>query len=257
MVSPVEYEKAAVLAREIGWEMLSRLEWMTLKPRLILDAGCATGEMSLALQARYPDARVLGLDVDFSLLHHAKHLPSADVQYINAHADKLPFPDQSVDLIFANLVLPAYPDANLLLREWRRVLAPDGLLMMTALGLDTLQEWRAAYPSAELPVLMDMHDVGDLLLLEGLAEPVLDVDHYHMTYRDKNKLAHELYQSRITTAFAELEKMEVKAVNDTWEVSYEIIYAHAFAPPQTNEMTASADGVVRVPLSHLRKQLKA
>lgn len=253
-MSPIEYEKAAVLAREVGNEMLARLTWMTLKPRMILEVGCATGEMSVALQARYPHAQILGVEVDDAMLQYVKNDASlAQIHYVSAQADKLPLPDQSVDLIFANLVLPSYADTTLLLREWRRVLASDGLLMMTALGLDTLQEWR----TADQPLLMDMHDLGDLLLVTGFAEPVLDVDHYLMTYRDKNKLIHELYQSRILAATAQLDRLDVEEKNGLWQVSYEIIYAHAFSPSQTNELTSSAEGIVRIPLAQLRKQLKS
>jgi len=245
--------KAAVLLREVGKDMLSRLEWMSLKPRIILDAGCAVGEMSLALQARYPHACVLGLETDFSMLDYAKHhMVSPGIQLVNATMDQFPLRDQSVDLIFANLLFPFLNDIKLILREWRRVLTPNGLLMISALGLDSLQ----ACSAANQLLLMDMHDVGDLLLSEGFAEPVLDVDHYTMTYRDKNKLINELYQSKMIDAAINLENAEIVAVNDKWQMHYEIIHAHAFAPAQTNEISASAEGVVRVPLSHLRKQLK-
>ena len=84
-----------------------------------------------------------------------------------ADAEKLPLRNQTVDLIFANFLLPWHNDFTVLLREWKRVLRPDGLLMLTALGPDTLREWRGTFAEAHLPLLVDMHDIGDVLLQEG------------------------------------------------------------------------------------------
>ena len=89
------------------------------------------------------------------------------------------------------------------------------------------------------------------------ADPVLDVDYYTLTYRDKNRLIAELQTSGMLSAESEIGDLStVTAAEDgAWPVTYEVIYAHAFTPAEREEVSASADGVVRVPISHLKRQL--
>lgn len=259
MYSPLTYAETSILAKEAAAEMLSRLDWMSINPKIIVDMGCGPGEMSAQLQRRYKEAKVLALDISESMLQYAKQqYPTLnDTAYLCAEASQLPFQDQVVDLIFANFLLPWCADMTLLLREWRRVLRPNGLILFTALGLDTLQESYQLFNSNDVPNLIDMHDIGDLLLQEKFADPVLDVNHYTLIYHDKEKLISELYQSGIVTQSARTADLNalVPLANGTWPVTYEIIYAHAFLPEVQEEISASADGMVRIPLSHLRKRL--
>ena len=178
----MEYAEAAVIAREALEEMLMRLQWMALKPRLIVDVGGGAGEGMLRLQAHYPEATVVVLDHAMSMLQHAK---TTRAHCICAEGEVLPFADQSVDFIFANLLLPWHADHKKLFSEWRRVLRPDGLLMFSTLGLDTLREYQSLVSERMVPQLMDMHDVGDKLLAAGFADPVLDVNYYTTCYRSK------------------------------------------------------------------------
>src|SRR5438132_13980698 len=124
MRTPEEYENAAVIAKEAADEMLARLEWVTLQPLLVLNAGDEVGELTARLQQRYPAAKVL------------THMQTRQGMYEEALI--LPFPDHSVDLICANFVVPWYADRQAVLREYQRVLRPNGLLMFTAFGPDTL-----------------------------------------------------------------------------------------------------------------------
>lgn len=251
--SPVEYAKASVLAREVGEEMLSRLEWVTLKPRMIIDLGCGTGEMSGKLQERYQNAHVIAVDLSEEMIRHAKQHETKH-SYLCADAAALPFPNQSVDLLFANLLFPWQEDIQSLLRECRRVLRPEGLLMFTALGPDTLREIIPDVHSHIVPGFMDMHDAGDLLLQLKFADPVLDVNYYTLSYREQ---AHMLRELQVTGMLHEIKNTNIPAKEDgKWEVTYEVIFAHAFVPSESEEVTASEDGIVRIPLSSLRRQLR-
>lgn len=242
----MDYQKAAAIAREAGEEMLNRLDWMTIKPKRILDVGCGTGEMSLALQQRYPEATVIALDSSEAMINHTKQ-HAALATCVCADAAHLPFANQSLDMIFANLLLPWQTDLKAILQEWRRVLRPDGLLMLTTLGLDTLQECRDEIAFDLVPGLIDMHDVGDCLLQMGFADPVLDVNYYKLRYRDPERLITELAAAGMGH-LADIEK------KDSYIVTYEVIYAHAFVPNES-ELSSSADGTITIPLSHLRSQL--
>jgi len=235
--------------------MFSRLDWMTITPRIIVDMGCGVGNMSARLQTRYGDANVLALDLSLPMVQLARQ-ESPHIAHVCADAGILPLAHQSVDLIFANFLLPWHADFSALGREWRRVLRPGGILMFTALGPDSFKEWRTLFSQDDLPTLIDMHDIGDLLLQEGFADPVLDINYYTMTYRAQAHLFHELRASGMLVPGS---KQPIDAIapseDGTWPVTYEVIYAHAFAPADHVEVSASPDGIVRVPLAHLRRKL--
>lgn len=242
--SPSDYDEASVIAREAGNELIARLDWMTIKPAVILDAGCGTGEFTAKLQSRFKDAHVIALDHHHEMLDYAKqhHSPSLCVL---SDAMTLPLRDHSVDFIFANFLLPWLSDTKTIFREWLRVLRPNGLLMFSALGLDTLKEWREVNL---IPTILDMHEIGDELLRVGLADPVLDVDYYTLTYRSKERMIHEL----CATGMWKSAGFDVG--DKPLEVSYEVVFAHAFAPLAKAEFAPSADGTVRIPLKQLRKK---
>lgn len=248
--SPSDYREASFLVRETGEELLSRLEWLTLQPQVVLDAGCGLGEMSVQLQARYSAARVVALDNSDLMIQHARE-QTKHPRCLCADAGKLPLPDHSVDIIFAHWLLPWHSDVKALLKEWRRVLRPDGILMFSALGPDTLKEMHQQWGRYIIPGLMDMHDCGDLMLQEGFADPVLDVNHYTVSYRDHKRLVQELCASGM---LANPDTQLAANQEGTWDVTYEVVFAHAFAPPLRDEVSASEDGVVRIPLSHLRRR---
>ena len=205
------------LFNEVTLEMLSRLDWMTMKPQTILDMN--QGVMIELLQKRYPHATMMTSD--------ASHIP-----------------DASVDMVIAHFILPWASDFKSLLQAWRRILRKEGLLMLTALGPDTFKEWQKK--ENIIPALIDMHDLGDLLMQQGFTDPVLDVNQYTMVYRDPNKLITELDTDGMITLD---ESYLPKAKDGTWEMTYEVIHAHAFAA----QSSILSDGVVKVPLSQLKR----
>lgn len=231
--------------------MLNRLDVVNLKPTLIIDAGCGTGEFSSALQKRYPDARVIAIDQSNPMLEYVvTHHPH--IETLCADIADLPLASASVDLIFANLVLPWQLDFKKTLQTFRRLLKPDGLLIFTLFGPDTLQEYRDQV--LDLPVLVDMHNVGDLLLQEKFSDPVLDVEYYTLEYKDQQKLVQELQATGMIGAATTITPLP--NANNKFETTYEIIFAHTFAPSATETFSASSNGDVSIPLTELKKKLK-
>ena len=80
--------------------------------------------------------------------------------------------------------------------EFHRVLRVGGLLTFTTLGPDTLRELRRAFGVVDAAVhvhrFLDMHDVGDLLVASGFADPVMDMEMITLTYPDATALMREL-----------------------------------------------------------------
>src|SRR5258708_25914445 len=139
------YDAAAVLHTEVRKNLLQRLQLTTLEPRVVLDAGAGTGHASRALKRRYPKARVIALDSSQKMLHEAKRQQSwlRPFGRVCADAELLPLADGSIDLIVSNLLLQwCNPDA--VFAEFRRVLAPHGLLSFSAFVPDTVGEHLAA-----------------------------------------------------------------------------------------------------------------
>ena len=226
--------------------MLSRLDLMVIKPAVIVDAGCGTGELVMALAGRYPAAKVYAVDVSAEMLGSV--MPSTSILCMQEDAGKLSLPDHSVDLLCANFLLPWAADANACLSEWRRVLAPNGLLMLSVLGTGTLQEIKTSLPPNSLPPLIDMHDLGDALINAGFADPVMDTYDLKVHYRDGQRMQRELHASGLLSQIVTLPDAGL-------QVTFEVVHGHAFTPVPVAEFKSDADGHVRIPLSHLRKSL--
>jgi malonyl-CoA O-methyltransferase len=254
-IAPAHYAAAALLANTIGQEMLARLDWVALKPEVVLDVGCGTGFFTQALQQRYPDAQVLGVDTAYPMLQAAQQ-QVVNATCICADAYALPLADQSVDLIFANLLLPWCNDLEKLMREWRRVLRKDGLLVFTSFGPDTLRVWREELGNLMLPNFVDMHLVGDVLTKSFFADPVLDVDYFTLTYRNSADLFRELHHGGIllTDEFTLVNPAAGLTEEGIYPAAFEVVYGHAFAPDVMVDQVADAMGVVSIPLSRLRRR---
>lgn len=243
---PAEYANVAVIPQEVLKEMVVRLEWMTLQPKTIVHLGAVTDDAVALLKKRYPNARLIAIDSSASFLEYAKQkIPPMEL--ICTSYKTLPFQNHSIDLVLANLILPWSHDLLLLLQEWRRVLRPKGLLMLTSFGPDTLSECHD-FPLA-FPHLMDMHTLGDLFVQAGFAHPVLDVDYFTLTYSDQKKLWHELRMTGMVVG--NIDAIQLKKINDRYPLSYEVIFGHAFAPDFTPPHNK---GEVKIPVSHILRR---
>ncbi len=103
----------------------------------LLDAGCGSGQFALALAAR--GARVTGIDLSPEMIRLAQEnadlvaMPVAVTWEVGV-VDSLLLPTGSVDAIHARMVLPFVPDVPAALREFRRVLRPEGRLLVSTAG---------------------------------------------------------------------------------------------------------------------------
>src|SRR5690606_5630407 len=140
------------------------------------------GRGARALSDRFPKARIIALDIAEPMVRAAKRRKPwfRKLDGVCADAGQLPLADASVELVFSNLMLQWMDDPAIVFREFRRVLKPDGLLLFTSFGPDTLHELRKAWSAADDRVhvnrFIDMHDLGDALLRSGFVNPVMDVD---------------------------------------------------------------------------------
>lgn len=202
------YDANAILQAQVREEMLDRLGLVTLKPNVILDAGCGTGLASAALKKMFADAQIVSLDFALPMLEqtkqHAKQggllfraksmLQPKKQHVLCADIEHLPLANASTDLIWSNLAIQWCNDLDQVFEGFHRVLKADGLLMFSTFGPDTLKELRAANPNANTNVsrFIDMHDIGDALVRAGFHAPVLDVERFTLTYDDVKSVMRDL-----------------------------------------------------------------
>ena len=170
-----------------------RLEYIKHRPAAILDAGSGTGNVVAALRVRYPQATLYALDIALAMVRRSR-ARAPWWRRLLGHG-VLPV-CAAVGMVWSNLALQWVNDVPRAFAEFRRVLAPGGLLMFSTFGPDTLKELRAAYRGADrythINRFIDMHDLGDMLVHGGFADPVMDMEYVTLTYTDVLALMHDL-----------------------------------------------------------------
>ncbi|MES2012614.1 MAG: methyltransferase domain-containing protein, partial [Pseudomonadota bacterium] len=95
-----------------------------------------------------------------------------------------------------NLAIQWCNDLDQALQEFHRVLQPEGLLMFSTFGPDTLRELRIATNQqtghTSISRFIDMHDIGDAMVRAGFSAPVLDVERFTLTYDDVKSVMRDL-----------------------------------------------------------------
>jgi malonyl-CoA O-methyltransferase len=204
------YGEVAVLAREVERRMVERLDYIRLDPQWVLDAGCGPGEGLGLLRERYPKTGLIGLDIARAMTHRARQartisarardwLAGAARHHVCADLARLPLAPASVAMVWSNLALAWAADPPAALSELARVLEPRGLIMFSTYGPDTLKELRGAFAGidghAHVHRFIDMHDLGDMLVAAGFADPVMDMELMTLSYPDVAALARDLRRS--------------------------------------------------------------
>jgi arsenite methyltransferase len=101
----------------------------------VLDLGSGAGTDSLvAAQMVGPDGQVTGIDMTAAMLAKARtaatEMRVANVEFIEAEAEQLPFTDESFDVVISNGVIDLIPDKDAVFAEIFRVLAPGGRIQI-------------------------------------------------------------------------------------------------------------------------------
>src|ERR1700759_2156419 len=98
----------------------------------VVDVACGTGIVARTAATSVGSAgAVVGIDLNPGMLGVARSLRSkGSLQWQEASADKLPFPDGSFDVVYCQLGLQFFPDRPAALREMRRVSSANGRLAL-------------------------------------------------------------------------------------------------------------------------------
>ena len=212
------YDAAARLQHGVEARLLEMLDYRddpalrNAPPRVVVDLGCGPGRAVAAMQQRWPKATVLALDLALPMLREARSASphwwpfARRPQAVCADARALPLAENSVDVLFSNLCLQWVEDFDAAFAGFRRVLKPQGLLLLSTFGPDTLWELREAFARADaaphVSPFADIAAVGDALMRAGFHQPVLDREVETTTYPDLAALMRELRAIGATNALA-------------------------------------------------------
>ena len=212
------YDAAAQLQHAVEARLLEMLDYRDdpvlrhAAPQVVVDLGCGPGRAAAAMQRRWPKARVLALDLALPMLRESRsnsnpwRLFARRPQAVCADARALPLAENSVDVLFSNLCLQWVEDLDAVFAGFRRVLKPQGLLLLSTFGPDTLWELREAFARADdtphVSPFADIAGVGDALMRAGFLQPVLDREVETTTYPDLAALMRELRALGATNALA-------------------------------------------------------
>ncbi len=274
--SAERYDEVAVLQREVADRLLERLGPLRVDPVRILDLGCGTGYATRELVRRYRRAQVHAVDLAPGMVARARKrgtwLRRPRVVCADLHA--LPYADDRFDIVFSNLALQWSHDLPRALAEMQRVTAPEGAVMFSTFGPDTLLELRAAWQEVDhaprVNRFADKHDIGDRMLEAGFRDPVLDGEPFQLTYAQPRDVMQDLKALGATNALASrprgllsphrLAQAEA-AYARQWRQSdgripatYEVVYGHAWGMAGRPQQVDEGTGEVRLDVSAIRRR---
>lgn len=262
------------LHAESARRMAERLPMIRLQPARVLDWSGPLGGSEALLKAAYPKARQFALLLDGQVAPATprrswRPWPRPTAARIE-HVTERGVAAGHADLLWSNMALLACADPPALFEKWHRALAVGGFLMFATLGPGSLQELRTLYRAqgwgdATMP-FVDMHDLGDMLVSAGFADPVMDQEQLTLSWPDAAALLAELrglganvspsrqaglrtprWRERLLAA------LQLEAVQGRPSLTFELVYGHAFrvaARPKVQEQTL-------VTLDAMREMIRA
>jgi malonyl-CoA O-methyltransferase len=241
------------LHAEIARRMAEKLGLILLKPERVIDWWSLLGGGAAQLAAAYPNARQLRVEPDRRWVERSRAQAQrpwwsaawrggGEVRVV-AEGDEI---EPGAGLVWANMMLHAVADPVALIERWHALLRVDGFVMFSCLGPGTARELRALYARLGWPVptpdFVDMHDLGDMLVQAGFADPVMDQETLTLRWDNPRALLAELrslggnvapgrgrglrtprWQARL-----ERELEALAAPDGRIGLSFEVAYGHAF-----------------------------
>lgn len=265
-----EYDQYAILQKYTAEELIDRVDIMNIQPKTVLDLGSGTGRVSRQLSEKFPKTQIVQVDISPCMLKKARDLQRNKNQtgsYLCADAERLPFTNNSFDMVISNLMLQWAEDLQKIIVDVVAALKPGGVFVFTTLGPSTLMELRDAWASVDnlkhVNDFMDMHIMGDALIAAGLSDPVMETDSVVMKFESvreimkhlKNLGVHNINRNRRHTLTGKGKMSALIEAYETWReqnglpCSYEVVYGHAWKPglheptPAKQEHTFSLDAL--------------
>ncbi len=261
MTQPIRW-----LQDEIADRMLQKLDIVKLDVKDILIVPDFPGKHLNVFAKRYPRARLISLlDEGISgfamwrakAITHWRSLFGARTSSLVSYTSsgRFDLPDNSVDLIFSDLLLQDLADPKQFLRECWRVLREGGLIAFSYLGPDTGKELRSAViPGLQLKNLLspwDMHDMGDALLAERFSDPVMDMEYLTLDYENSALLLVDINALKLIHS-SPIEASELSVLPQ--KLTLEVVYGHAWAIGK--HLAKAKDSVAYIDLNQIGRKTR-
>ena len=234
--------------------MAEKLQVIVLKPERLIDWWSELGAGAELLAQAYPQALRVAVEPDASWAGRARasnrtpwwslrRWAGSGGAVVVEQGGDIP---AGAQLVWANMMLHAVLDPPALIARWYELLSVDGFVMFSCLGPGTLRELRALYERcgwpAPTPGFVDMHDLGDMLVQAGFADPVMDQETLTLQWDSPAALLAELRGLGGNTAPDRIKGMRTPRWRRTLEhqlgalagadgkigLSFEVAYGHAF-----------------------------
>ena len=234
---------------EVARRMAERLPLMRRQPQRIVQWHAGFGASSELLRKACPKANLV--EVRAATGARSSAAPRAwwpPSRWSRGAASVTPdeVADASADMLWSNMGLHLEFDIEALMQRWRRAIVVDGFLMFSTLGPGSLASLRRLYRQRQWPVpmapLVDMHDLGDMLVQAGFAEPVMDQELLTLTWPTPVAMLAELrglggnadpqrfaglrtprWRTELDAACTEL-----RGADGRLRLELEVVYGHAF-----------------------------
>jgi malonyl-CoA O-methyltransferase len=268
------------LHAEVARRMAERLPIVRLQPQTVLAWGLLVGGGAEDLRRAYPKARCLAVEAVAAApapVRRAMPWPMAALASLGGRSPRVQtlqpdaVPEAAGELLWSNMGLQAVASPLALFRQWQRALAVDGFLMFSTLGPGSLQGLRDAYQACGWPTphapFVDMHDLGDMLVAAGFADPVMDQETITLTWASPAAALAELrslggnvatgrfpglrtprWRERLQAAL----QQHAATADGRIALSFEVVYGHAFRPLPRARLAAETG----VALGDMRQMLR-
>ena len=240
--------RAAWLHEEAARRMAGRLQLLRRAPHRVVDWWPHAGGSGPALAQALPAARI---DAPVGVPRESPR--HRWLRWLEAAASRAgrDTPAQA-DMVWANMLLHHVADPLELMTQWHRALAIGGILMFSTLGPGSLRALRDVYRDAgwgePMAELVDMHDIGDMLVAAGFGDPVMDQEVVRLSWRTAEDALAELRSLGANAAPARQQGLRTprwrhqllarlaqaqtcRAPDGRIALEFEIVYGHAVRPP--------------------------
>ena len=96
---------------------------------VVLDVGCGPGNYVRRLRTQASGVRIVGVDLSYGMVAETNTI--AGVSVVEGDVERLPFPNDAFDRVLAMHMLYHAADLDGAVRELRRVLRPDGVVLIS------------------------------------------------------------------------------------------------------------------------------
>jgi len=270
------HEALPWLHGEIAHRLVERLAPIRVAPRRIVEWWAGPGGGDDVLRTAYARAERIAVEPDPAWAARRRAAERRPWwSFGNAPARVVPESASDAEigraqLVWANMALHLVVDPTALFARWHRLLDVEGVAVFSCLGPGTLRELRALYAASgwppPTPGFIDMHDLGDMLVEAGFADPVLDQETILLRWKSAAAAVAELRQLGGNTnpqRYAGLRTPQWRArllaalseradADGSIGLSFEVAYGHGFKPPPR----LRADAPVAVSLDDMRAMVR-